>query len=58
MYYSLMNYFILPQIQPGAVYRLLRVISRPLDDNLRILELCNIQKPLEALVSLFFILTS
>ncbi|CAH8653517.1 unnamed protein product [Schistosoma bovis] len=37
------------RIQPGAVYRLLRVISRPLDDNLRILELCNIQKPLEAL---------
>ncbi|CAH8584739.1 unnamed protein product [Schistosoma turkestanicum] len=37
------------RIQPGTLYRLLRVISRPLDDNLRILELCNIQKPLEAL---------
>nr|CAH8869810.1 unnamed protein product [Trichobilharzia regenti] len=37
------------RIQPATLYRLLRVISRPLDDNLRILELCNIQKPLEAL---------
>ncbi|KAH8865931.1 Protein unc-80 like [Schistosoma japonicum] len=37
------------RIQPGTLYRLLRVISRPSDDNLRVLELCNIQKPLEAL---------
>ncbi|KAK4476002.1 hypothetical protein MN116_001236 [Schistosoma mekongi] len=37
------------RIQPGTLYRILRVISRPLDDNLRVLELCNIQKPLEAL---------
>ncbi|KAF8565274.1 hypothetical protein P879_07925 [Paragonimus westermani] len=38
-------------IQPVTLYRLLRMINRPLPDNIRILELCNVQKPLKALVS-------
>ncbi|TGZ66684.1 hypothetical protein CRM22_005205 [Opisthorchis felineus] len=37
------------RIQPATLYRLLRLINRPLPDNLRILELCNVQKPLKAL---------
>ncbi|CAL8087525.1 unnamed protein product [Calicophoron daubneyi] len=37
------------QIQPSTLYRLLRMISRPLPDDARILELCNIQTPLKAL---------
>ncbi|VDP68776.1 unnamed protein product [Echinostoma caproni] len=37
------------RIQPGTLYRLLRSINRPSVDNLKILELCDVQKPLRAL---------